>query len=388
MAPNKKVGMESTQDLRVDAVVLAAGQSSRMGEPKQLLCLGGKTLLARTLENVRAARVCEIVLVLGFAAEEITEQVAVEGLKVVVNEAYHQGMGVSLRVGLSALDPLTDAALIVLADQPFVHPQTLDRLIDHYQQSSAQIVIPLYHGFRGNPVLLDRSVFHEVMALSGDIGCRAIFGNHVEGILKVNVDDIGVLLDIDNSEDLTRAQRFDQNRGDPEALIEVANLQGRDIPQAEEPVCGKAELIIVGAEPVAIRLARLAKLLRFSVTIVDPLLQPSELADADRVLNALDFSELPSASGRYVVIASRGRFDEEAVEQALRAKPDYVALVANRKRADEIRNVLQSKGLSAHELAKLRAPAGLDIGAKTPEEMALSIMAEIVAVRRKSGGNQ
>ena len=205
--------MEPKQELRVGAVILAAGQSSRMGEPKQLLRLGGKTLLARTLENVRASKVNDIVLVLGFAAGKIAQQVAVEGVKVVLNEAYQQGMGVSLRVGLSALDPLTDAALIVLADQPFVRPETLDQIIDQFQHSGAQIAVPMYQGFRGNPVLLDRSVFHEVMALSGDVGCRAIFGNHVEGILKVNVDDIGVLLDIDNKEDLAKLQRFDQRCG-------------------------------------------------------------------------------------------------------------------------------------------------------------------------------
>ena len=135
-------------------------------------------------------------------------QIALEGVKVVVNEQYREGMGSSLRTGLAALAPDIKAALIVLADQPFVRPATLDRLIDRYVESGAQIVIPTYRGFRGNPVLLDRSVFAEVMALTGDVGCRAIFGSHTEGIVKVPVDDVGILLDIDSNDDFERLQRF------------------------------------------------------------------------------------------------------------------------------------------------------------------------------------
>ena len=149
-----------------------AGRSTRMGEAKQLLHLGESTVLEQTLGNVRDAAIDEIVLVLGSSAETIRQQLpipAVEGLKVVVNQSYSLGMAISLRAGLSALDPHIDAALIVLADQPFVRHETLDRIVDQHLSSGAQIVIPMYKGFRGNPVLLDRSVFPEVMALDGDI---------------------------------------------------------------------------------------------------------------------------------------------------------------------------------------------------------------------------
>src|SRR5277367_5481913 len=153
---------------QVGAIVLAAGRSTRMGEAKQLLRLGESTVLGQTLDNLGGAGVDEIVLVLGFSAETILQQLplsATEDLKVVVNPSYEQGMASSLRAGLSALDPKTDAALIVLADQPFIRPETLNRIIDQQRRTHAEIVIPLYKGFRGNPVLLDRSVFREVMAL-------------------------------------------------------------------------------------------------------------------------------------------------------------------------------------------------------------------------------
>jgi molybdenum cofactor cytidylyltransferase len=178
-----------------------------MGRPKQLLPLGGTTVLARAIENVRSAGLVEVVLVLGASAEAIRRQLPpplLEGLKVVVNQAYPQGMASSLREGLSALDSQTAATLIILGDQPLLRPQTLQQIIAGYHRSGAQIVIPSHRGKRGNPVLLHRSVFPEVMALEGDTGCRAIFGNHLDAILKVEVEDPGILLDIDNQDDYDR----------------------------------------------------------------------------------------------------------------------------------------------------------------------------------------
>jgi molybdenum cofactor cytidylyltransferase len=191
----------------VAAIILAAGKSTRMGEAKQLLPLAGSTVLGQTIENVRSSGLDEIVLVLGSSAEAIRRQFPaslLSGLKIVVNPNYEQGMASSLHAGLSALDPQIDATCIVLADQPFVRPETLDQLAAHYRRTKAQIVIPSYKGVRGNPVLLDRSVFGEVMALEGDIGCRAIFGSHTEQTAKLEVEDEGILLDIDNQEDYER----------------------------------------------------------------------------------------------------------------------------------------------------------------------------------------
>jgi molybdenum cofactor cytidylyltransferase len=199
--------MSVKENSRVSAIVLAAGRSMRMGEAKQMLRVGEHTVLERTLENVRDSGVDEIVLVLGFSAESIQRLLPaalLDNLKVVVNPAYEKGMASSLQVGLSKVSPETGAALIVLADQPFVCSATIDRIIERYRQSDAEIVIPFYKGQRGNPALLDRSVFQEVMALEGDMGCRAIFGNHAEGIVEVDVDDAGILLDIDTKDDYER----------------------------------------------------------------------------------------------------------------------------------------------------------------------------------------
>lgn len=375
---------------RVGAIILAAGKSTRMGEPKQLLRLGERTVLGQTLENIRDSGVDEIVLVLGSSEETIRQQIPAstfEELKVVVNPDYGQGMASSLRAGLSAASPQIDAALIVLADQPFIRPETFRHIVDRYRRSDAEIMIPTYKGFRGNPVLLDRSVFPEVMALSGDIGCRAIFGSHLDGIVKVEVEDVGILLDIDNKDDYERLQRFGQSNQDDNALIEAATFEARLIPGLEESGAEDPtrtdELVVVGWEPVAISLVKLGKLLNFTVTVVDPLLKTSKLPPGVRLLNTLDFSLLPGSLERYVVVASRGKFDEEAIEQALQTRSAYVGLVANKKRGQEILRSLERRGEPAENLATVRVPAGLDIGAETPEEIALSVMAEIVSRRRK-----
>jgi len=366
-------------DLSTSAVILAAGASTRMGAVKQLLPLEGRPLLQRVLDNVRASSVGEVVLVLGSSAEAIRREIEAQNVRVVLNANYQQGMGTSLKSGLSALDPEAAAALIVLADQPFVRSATLDQLIAEHRRSGAQIVIPTYRGFRGNPVLLDRSVFPEVMALGGDIGCRAIFGDHPQGILKVPVDDVGILLDIDRQSDL-EALRLAGDRAQREkALLETADLQGRQLEVDSE----RPELVIVGRDAMVVALAKLAQVLRFTITLVDPLLAVNELPAADRVLHALDFSMLAANPDRHVVVASRGTCDEEAIEQALRANSPYVALVANRKRGEEVLRGLRRRGIAEEKLASVRVPAGLEICAGTPEEIALSIMAEIVAERRK-----
>ncbi|HWF02738.1 MAG TPA: NTP transferase domain-containing protein, partial [Candidatus Angelobacter sp.] len=376
----------------VSAIVLAAGMSRRMGTPKQLLRLAGETILEHTLKNVRASNVSEIVLVLGHAAESVEKEISTERVKIVRNQDYQQGMGTSLRTGLAAVDASASAALIVLADQPFVRPETINQLIachqnvnqDVNEEEKPQIVIPVFNGFRGNPVLLDRSVFAELQSLTGDVGCRAIFGNHTENIRKLAVEDIGVLLDIDSQEEYKKFESAEAGKPNESGSSKLTPLESRaDLP-ADRP-----ELIIGGRDAVAQALAKFGHLLNFNVTIVDPLLALAEMPDADRILHVLDFSLLPQAADRYVVVASRGLFDEEAIEQALRTSAAYVALLANKKRADDVTRSLRAKSiaeekLSEEKLSSMRAPAGLNIGAESAEEIALSIMAEIVAVRHKA----
>jgi molybdenum cofactor cytidylyltransferase len=356
-----------------------------MGEPKQLLPWNGRPLLEHTLANLRNIKLNEIVVVLGCGADAVRKRVDMHHLKVMENKNYEQGMGNSLGAGVSALAEATDAVLIALADQPFVRSETYEQLIDQYRRSDAPIVIPMYRGFRGNPVLLDRSVFPEVMALNGDVGCRAIFGDHSDGITKVAVDDVGILLDIDTKDDFAKLRKYRAGMQEIDHQFDAVDLSNRTLLENDASSHAKNKLVLVGSEPVVVALAKMARILQFRVTLLDPLLRASDLPEAHEVLNSLDLSHIPQGPNCYMVIASRGRFDEEAIEQAFEADVGYVALVANRKRADELRRRLEEKGHAAKKLARLRSPAGLDIGANTAEEIALSILAEIVYVSRKVG---
>jgi molybdenum cofactor cytidylyltransferase len=192
----------------IAAVILAAGGSTRMGELKQLLPLGGKPMVRHTTEAVCAAGLAQVVVVVGAQAEAV--QGALDGLPVefVVNEAWAAGMSTSLRVGLDALRPEVQAALVVLADQPALTPDLLCTLVDRYRATGAPLVVPFYQGRRGNPVLVDRRLFPEWQAVEGDQGGRALLARHRDVLERVDVDEPAVVLDVDTRQDYEKAQTW------------------------------------------------------------------------------------------------------------------------------------------------------------------------------------
>jgi len=148
-----------------------------------------------------------------------------------------------------------------------------------------------------------------------------------------------------------------------------------------EPVLPRPQVIICGASPVAVAIADFAKRAGFAVTACAPAGEQSAFSAVDRTIEgyALPVDE---AGSRYVVVSTQGRGDEAALLAALSVDADYVAFVGSRRKADALRKTLSDRGIAPERLAKLKAPAGLDLGAITPDEIAVSIVAEIVAVRR------
>ncbi len=148
-----------------------------------------------------------------------------------------------------------------------------------------------------------------------------------------------------------------------------------------EPVLPRPQVVICGSSPVAIAIADLARRTGFSVTVCAPAAEQQAFGEIDRRIEgyALPVEE---ASTRYVVVSTQGRGDEAALSAALAVDVDYVAFVGSRKKAETLKSALVEKGIPAARLVKLKAPAGLDLGAITPDEIAVSIVAEIVAVRR------
>jgi xanthine dehydrogenase accessory factor len=149
-----------------------------------------------------------------------------------------------------------------------------------------------------------------------------------------------------------------------------------------EPVLPRPQLVICGASPVAVAIADLGRRIGFAVTVCAPATDQGTFPDADRRIEgyALPVDE-PGA--RFVVVSTQGRGDEAALQAALAVNADYVAFVGSHKKAEALREALATRGVAPEQLARFKAPAGLDLGAITPDEIALSILAEIVALRRR-----
>ena len=195
--------MDSEQSTRppVAAVILAAGGSSRMGEPKQLLTIAGKPMVRRVAETVCAAGLEQVVVVVGAHAERVEEALKGLPVRVITNRRWAEGMSTSLAIGLGALHPDVQAAFVVLADQPELTVELLRSLTARYQTTGAPIVAPFYRGQRGNPVLFDRGLFAELRAVEGDQGGRALLDRYRDSLERVAVDDPAVLMDVDTRQD-------------------------------------------------------------------------------------------------------------------------------------------------------------------------------------------
>lgn len=474
-----------------------------MGEPKPLVRIGDRPLLALVLEGVGASRVSDTVLVLGDSAERIRRELSTEGARVVENPAFREGMSSSLRAGVASLRPGTEAFFVVLGDAPFVRPETYDAMIAARESSGARIVLPTYHGVRGNPVLIDRSLAGEADEITGDRGCRELRQRHPDETVEVPVDDAGVLIDLDTPEEVERARRAVTEGRSPASLVgpfsrgagrrsrdasparprmrgreNVLGLVG-DLERLREPFClaivtwvqaptsGKpgfkavvradgsvvgwvggscsrhalltecraalaegsprllrlraagdprptpvpgvvdrvmecqsggamdiyvephgrvTQLVVVGDSPVSESLSALGRLLGFRVVAAGPDIEPSRFPDADEVVG--DFEGLAARldADSYAVVATMATYDAGALAVLLRSPAAYVGLVASRKRAAALREDLAREGFTPQDFERVQNPAGLDIRARTPEEIALSVAAEVVRqVRSRSG---
>jgi len=186
----------------IAAIILAAGQSSRMGAHKILLPLQGKPVILHAVDNANAAGFAEVIVVVGHCAEAVRAALAGQRIQIIENPDYRQGQSTSLRAGVAALRPEMDAALILLGDQPLVQPAILTALVQAWQQSGKPIVAPLYNGQRGNPVLFARALFPELLSVTGDQGGRAILQRHAQEI------ELVPMLDADAAEDLDTWQQY------------------------------------------------------------------------------------------------------------------------------------------------------------------------------------
>lgn len=184
------------------ALILAAGESRRMGSPKPLLAFRGSTFLQHMVEEFRASRANPVIVVLGHDADRIERAVALGDARLVVNAEYRHGMLSSIRTGLQALvDSGVDGVLVCPVDHPKVDSVLIDRLIEQFEATGRPVVLPVHHGRRGHPVLFSRSVFDELMVAPDSVGARQVVWDHADEVLEVVMEHPSANVDVDTPEE-------------------------------------------------------------------------------------------------------------------------------------------------------------------------------------------
>lgn len=191
--------MAQTSRCDVGAIVLAAGQAKRMGALKQLLPWHGTTIIEQVVDCVTTSGITEVVVVVGHHAREVSERLAEKPVRVVANTDYEKGIASSLVCGLKALSGSCRGIMVVLGDQPTLERETLRRLIAAFSKH-VSIVVPVFKGQPGNPVIFPASYRREMLTLTGDRGARPVVDAHPEDVVTVEVDTDSVLRDIDDPE--------------------------------------------------------------------------------------------------------------------------------------------------------------------------------------------
>lgn len=197
------------------AVILAAGESRRMGTQKLLLPFGDTTVVGAVARTAAASRADRTLVVLGADREAIRRELEPPGrievpeapclahkaIAFTVNEDYPLGMLTSIQAGFRALPAGAGAAVILLGDQPFLSPRVVDTVIEAREAGGRGIVIPTFQGRRGHPILIGLEHRDEILALDASEGLRALMRAHAEDILEVEVPEAGILRDLDTPED-------------------------------------------------------------------------------------------------------------------------------------------------------------------------------------------
>lgn len=190
--------------VHVAAVLLAAGTSSRMGAFKQLLPFRGTTIVRACVRTLRDSSVDEVLVVVGHRADEVRAELAGETVTLVENARYLEGMSTSVTAGLRAVSPSAAAVMICLCDQPHLSVGVYDALLAAYRLHRAPITVPLFGGDTGHPAIFDCSLRDEILAVDPSQGLRSVTYAHRAEVMRVPVDTVGVLDDMDTAEDYER----------------------------------------------------------------------------------------------------------------------------------------------------------------------------------------
>jgi molybdenum cofactor cytidylyltransferase len=195
------------------AIVLAAGESRRLGSPKQLVEIGGAPLLQQVIEMVGRWPVDGVVVVLGAHADQVMDGIDFGDATIAINDDWEEGMAASIRVGLDLLarDASWERAFVVLGDQPGIPEEVPVQLLEAAEETHRPVVVPVYRYERGHPVLFDRSLWPRLMALSGDVGASALLTTHPEWVEEIRFSR-STPRDVDTRDDLADLRRGERSR--------------------------------------------------------------------------------------------------------------------------------------------------------------------------------
>jgi molybdenum cofactor cytidylyltransferase len=189
----------------ISAIVLAAGESKRMGRPKMLLPWGKSTVLQTVITTLQAARVEDILVVTGGAHNQV-EALVGPAVQTVFNENYAQGeMLSSIQAGLRVKMRGAQAVLIALGDQPQLRAETVEKILDEYQKDNPSLIVPSYKMRRGHPWLIAQELWNEILEMQAPESARVFLNRHAKDIHYIPLDTPTVLQDLDTPEDYSRS---------------------------------------------------------------------------------------------------------------------------------------------------------------------------------------
>lgn len=185
----------------ISAIILAAGMSTRMGRPKQLLKVGHSTLIRIITENVLVSNVDEVHVVTGYKQKEVSAAINDLPVKVVFNPRYKEGQGTSLALGAKSISDSTSVLLVFMVDQPMISASLINMLIAEFQKRSCLALRPVCKGLPGHPVIFSGTLIDELKSLSGDKGARQVLKKLEDRVVYLSVGDEAVIFDIDTPKD-------------------------------------------------------------------------------------------------------------------------------------------------------------------------------------------
>jgi molybdenum cofactor cytidylyltransferase len=184
------------------AVVLSAGESSRMGRPKALLPIDGQTFIERIVAALKQTKVGKIIVILGHNARELQSKISHLPVEILINTDYKLGQLSSLQLAVRNLQPDLDCdgMLVHLVDHPYLAPALVEEMIRRFYETKKRIIVPKFHGKRGHPVIFSNALFDEILSAPMEEGAKAVVNAHRAETLEIETEEEGIAVDIDTPE--------------------------------------------------------------------------------------------------------------------------------------------------------------------------------------------